>query len=200
MLTGTLPLEATYHTRKFSLFGAIQRLVEDHSLRRLAERQLAVGTRHSWFVLVRQLLETYGLDLPILWNSAWTKLSWKHTIKTAVRSYWFSALITGAASRTSLQHLDPSSIKQDTPHIIWSSCKGSVRQVRMAGIRAKMLIGVYTLQTSKHTLEDDPNTLCPLCKSHEETLAHFLLYCPAQKTCREPLIKDLVTILKNVNI
>ena len=197
LLSGTLPLEATLHTRIFSLFGAIQRLNCNHTMYQLAERQLAIGGKHSWFTLIKNLLKLYNLDLDFLWNSTWDKLSWKRLIKATVQTHWFREIIQSTKDKSTLSKLDPTTIRMNTPHVIWSSCADSTRQVAMAMVRAKMLSGVYTLQTSKRGQADPTDISCPLCKQSAETLTHVLVTCPKYQHLRSPILVEVESILRN---
>ena len=198
LLSGMLPLEAIYHCRVLGLFGAIQRLDKDHTMHKLAVRQLAVGGRYSWFTNVRSLLVQYDLDLTLLWEGKWTKLQWKRLIKKAVHQLTYKRLLQTATLRKTLVHLDPSMLNPNQPHPIWKACILSTRQVKMAMIRAQLLTGVYALYSNKCSGSPDPT--CPLCAQGEEDMAHFLLTCPSSDSIRAPIISSLSTLLAEAGL
>ena len=82
LLSGAPPVEAAIHKRKLSLFGNIMRLPNESIELQLAKRQLETKTytRHSWFIMVKEVLLKYELpSLETLLESSVEK-SWKKSV------------------------------------------------------------------------------------------------------------------------
>jgi hypothetical protein len=64
-------------------------------------------------------------------------------------------------------------------HIVWDSINNSVRDVRKAITKTRMLTGTYMIQTLKskfNQAEVDPT--CPICRLETETMTHVITSCP----------------------
>ena len=63
LMIGAKPMKAEMDAKKLSLAGSIARLDVDHPLRQLGFRQLAMGSKGSWFSDVLQVANLYHVPL-----------------------------------------------------------------------------------------------------------------------------------------
>ena len=64
----------------------------------------------------------------------------------------------------------------------------------MATTKARLLVQRYSLYSS-HCAERKKSLSCPLCGGPEETMSHFLLYCPKLQKARSPTDMKIKSIL-----
>ena len=193
LLNGTYPVTAYIHYKVLLLFGAICRLDHDHPLRRLAIRQLSLpDSSNSWFVYVRAIAAEYDVDLIQAWNMPWDKLLWKKYTKEAVYSRWHIRLVEAASLKSSLKFLDLQLCYRDKAHPVWDTSRLRTGDTQKAMIRAKLLTGVYTLQTNIHKMKKSEDDICLLCKSAPEDVRHFICQCPALQQIRSPWIEQII--------
>ena len=113
LMLGELPIEAEIHKRIFGTFGNIIRSYGSVEYE-LAWRQLSLKSdkSHSWFIMVKTLLELY--ELPSVYDllqSPPGKYSWKNLVKNTVNRYWNLKLQDDARQKSSLKFLDIDSLK-----------------------------------------------------------------------------------------
>jgi hypothetical protein len=198
LLNGTFPATAHIHYKAILLFGAICRLVYDHPLRRLAIRQLSLpDSSNSWFVNLRKIAMEYYVDLIQGWQMPWDKLLWKKFTREAIYSRWHSQLIEEATLKSSLKFLDLQLCQRDTAHPIWDTSKQRTADTQKAMIRAKLLTGVYPLQTHAYKMKKSADDICQLCKSAPEDVKHFICQCPALQHIRTPWMERINELLEN---
>ena len=98
IMMGLLPAEAELHRRILSLYGNITRLEEEHPLRRLGLRQVALPSekRYGWFGNVCAVAGIYGIEDSIMAAiiSPWQKSEWKAMIGKAVNTHWVNCTKT----------------------------------------------------------------------------------------------------------
>jgi hypothetical protein len=82
-------------------------------------------------------------------------------------------------------------------HIVWDSINNSVRDVRKAITKARMLTGTYMLQTLKSKFnQSEVDPTCPICRLETETITHVITSCPVYNEIRkEHFVKIKGTIL-----
>ena len=90
-----------------------------------------------------------------------------------------------ASAKSSLKYLNIDSIQVGKVQNSWTLTSNSVRDVRRAHIKVKLLTVWYILQSnrSKFNKYTFPST-CLLCKIAPEDLKHFLLECPQLQPVR----------------
>jgi hypothetical protein len=199
LLVGAMPIEAEIDMRRLGLLGGIIRS-SDMNLRELALRQTAMKDpdSKSWFVRTTVLLIKYGLpSICDLLKDPPEKQSWKLLVKRAVKGHWCGILKTEARSKTTLKFLNIDGLRPGRAHPCWSTVTQSLKDVRRAITKARLITGTYMTQSVRclHSQGKIPPT-CLLCCSGEEDLHHMLLECPALHDTRAkyiPSIRDIVT-------
>ncbi len=194
LLGGSLPARAILHMRLFSFYGNITRLDRQSSLRRLAERQLAVkeeGSK-SWFLALARLGESYRINIHQALANPWPKEIWKRHVNRLIKASWLDTLSLEASKMKTLYWLIVHPHWTGSPHPMWQACRGKPYQMEASEVRAKLLVSRYPLQYNRVNFtkqESDPS--CPLCHDGIEDVVHFLTSCPALGTMSEGKIYDL---------
>ena len=188
LLLGNIPLEGVWHQRILSLFGNISRLGKDHTLYRLAARQMSFSEKerpYSWFTQAVKVARKYGIDAIKVLADPLPKEAWKQKIKNSISSYWKISLLNEAKERSTLKWFlfDAS----DSPHGIWNACRECPHLVSAAAARAKAITG--RLCINEHSWRE--SNACPLCGAENETTSHFLLVCPKLESKRNELTTKL---------
>jgi hypothetical protein len=199
LLAGSMPVEGFIHTRKLSLIGAIARM-DNSTLAEICLRQCSLKDvdSASWFKDTELLLLKYGLPTSrALFQDPVPKDKWKAQVRKAVSGFWTTSLLHDAQAKTSLRWLNLQHVHVGVVHHCWWYVMPSVKDVRRAAVKVKMLTGTYPTQERLASWDSRGNVLpaCPLCQSAVETLDHMLLWCPATHTSR---CKELSTIAKAV--
>ena len=178
-LSGTLPLEAQYHTRVLMLFGAICRLPNDHLLHKLATRQLALGiNRKSWFTLIAQLGALYNIDINHQMALPWPKPAWKRLVKLAVSTHWHLQMLRKASQKSSLRWFVTYDTAPTSPHHLWKTGQDSAFSREAAATRAKMLTGRFKTGDLLSKFQPGVSSICQRCLREEEDILHMLITCP----------------------
>ena len=190
LLSGTLPVEAELDVRRLTLFGAVCRGAETNStLRKLAQRQLSLENKHSWFQLLIATAVKYSINIEAALETPWSKYLWKQYVNKAVRDHWFAELTT--SKKSSLEILNKGNVQAMTPHPIWKVCTNHPRLVPFAVTRARLLSNTYMTQRRKSKISRGLPPTCQLCGKAEEDRNHFLLECPATSHIRRGKILKL---------
>ena len=178
LLLGTLPISAELHKRQLSLLHQIA-MIENVSIREIAWRQYNVGRPASFFIRIVGILDLYELPpFTEVMNGHFKKIEWKGIVKKSINTYWNTKLQLDCQSKSSLSLLSTTSLEMGKTHIVWDSINNSVRDVRNAITKARMLAGTYMLQTLKskfNQAEVDPT--CPICRLETETITHVITSC-----------------------
>ena len=200
ILSGSLPIEAMIHQRVLNLFGNTSRLPDSTVERQLSVRQLAVKTldSNSWFIAVRKLCIMYGLpDCVEILDNPPTKASWKTTVHRAICGYWAESLLSVTPLYPSLKWMASIAAEWPNRHPLLEST-GNLREVPRIAVHLKIVTGTYILQTNRQSFnQNQVNPTCLLCKSDDETIAHFLLNCTTLDTIRQPILRDIKHILRD---
>ncbi len=196
LLADIPPLEAQIHMRTLGLWGCIINLNDEHPLRMLATRQLAVKDNKSgsWFKYVEEICLQYEIDIHNVNMFPWPKHVWKQHVKEVVLTSWRNRLNEQASQKSSLAQLI---VETTTPNKIWSVCKGRTHLVEAATIRARLLTGRYLLQSNRarfNQFQVDPT--CPLCGDGSETTQHFLLECVCLDQARAHWVGQMAGIME----
>ncbi|MCW4345464.1 MAG: reverse transcriptase domain-containing protein, partial [Candidatus Thiodiazotropha endolucinida] len=186
-LLGVRPVEQELDARKLSLMASV--LFDEESLEHeIALRQLAVKDTQddSWFMQCNTLLHKYGLPNIFCIRDAFiSKGTLKEAIKKGVDQYTKSQWQSEANEKSSLKYLNFAACGVGQVHNSWASTSNSVRDVRRAQIKVRMLTGSYVLQSNRAKFNKaEVSPACPLCKRAPEDMCHFLLECPSLQSVR----------------
>ena len=190
LLSGSLPLEAQIDRRRLRILPSLR---DNPTLRAIIHRQIAIkpDKSHSWVVETQALLRKYQLPhickVVELVNS---KVQWKRAVDEAIQEYWSDHIEEEARQKSTLKHLSKL-FTINKPHQLWQATGNTVRDVRRATIKGKMLAGTYILQSTRAQFNQTKITVCQMCKEEDEDLPHFLVSCPALRNAREPLLSRI---------
>ena len=134
---------------------------------------------NSWFIGIKQLLSKYELDDPlVILSNPLSKTRWKNLIKNRVKSHYFGKLIEESSDKSSLKYLYiENDYHQASIHNIYQIIKSDQLASRKVCIKAKLICGVYMLQSHKVRYCQSDSRVCPLCNIGNEDAVHFILYC-----------------------
>ena len=176
-LLGALPIEALLHMRCFSLLGQIARLDNDHNLKKLAFRQLALydDNSGSWFSYMRSLCKKYKIDIYNSLTFPWKKNQWQTYYKRIISNFHEAEIKAELHSKSSLKWIlwDEDSYRI---HQVWTSCQGKIHFVKAAVTRVRMLTQRYSCGASAWRRKIDSS--CPVCHHVWDSLTHVLTACP----------------------
>ena len=197
LLLGTLPISAELHKRQLSLLHQIA-MSENVSIREIAWRQYNVGRPASFFIRIVGILDLYELPpFTEVMNGHFNKIEWKCIVKRSINTYWNTKLQLDCQSKSSLSLLSTTSLEMGKTHIVWDSINNSVRDVRQAITKARMLTGTYMLQTLKSKFnQSEVDPTCPICRLETETITHVITSCPLYNEIRkEHFVKIKGTVI-----
>ena len=196
LLLGTLPISAELHKKQLSLLHQIA-MSENVSIREIAWRQYNVGRPASFFIRIVGILDLYKLPpFTEVMNGHFKKIDWKGIVKRSINTYWNTKLQLDCQSKSSLSLLITTSLEIGKTHIVWDSINNSVRDVRQAITKARMLTGTYMLQTLKSKFnQSEVDPTCPICRLETETITHVITSCPLYNEIRK---EHFVKIKANV--
>jgi hypothetical protein len=202
LLLGARPIEAELDLKMLTLFASIARK-EGSSMARLATRQLLMKSMDSksWFINIRRVFHKYGLGSPLeLLERPMSKARWKKKVNKAVNYYWTKTLQQEASEKSSLSYLNIENCVIGKPHQVWATVTDNPRDVQRAVIKARMLTGVYTLQSHRVTFArrttNTTSAKCPLCQNEDETIQHFLTECADTKSQVAEFRRNLSELIK----
>ena len=175
LLLGTLPISAELHKRQLSLLHQIA-MSENVSIREIAWRQYNVGRPARFFIRIVGILDLYEMPpFTEVMNGHFKKIEWKGIVKRSINTYWNTKLQLDCQSKSSLSLLSTTSLEMGKTHIVWDSINNSVRDVRQAITKARMLTGTYMLQTLKSKFnQSEVDPTCPICRLETETITHVI--------------------------
>ena len=111
-------------------------------------RQLAVGSPESFFCVARCILQLYMLPT-VSSLVSFTKLRWENISRRAVSQYGTEKLRKEAADKSSLTNCNLTEMTIGKSHLIWNNVGNNTTDVKRGVTKARMLTGVYMLQTTK---------------------------------------------------
>ncbi|KAK3100433.1 hypothetical protein FSP39_019912 [Pinctada imbricata] len=164
-------------------------------------RQLAVKDKNSksWFMHSKRTLEKYSL--PSIYDLVETNVdrrSLGREFKKNVNNHWSQEITRLSCGKTSLRYLNTSSHKVGEPHHIWKDVNVDTMAVKKAGIKAKLVCGVYPLQVSiAKRIGHAGSNICPMCNIEPEDMGHFLLRCNCLTSTRSLFLDKIERILLN---
>ena len=190
ILIGCLPVEATIHQRQLIMVNSLKEnsTMLDIIISQIASKALS---SNSWFVATQKLLRRYKLP-PLLEIMAGNipKEAWKSMVKKAISTHWKNSIEEEANTKSTLKHMN-TTFTPGQPHLVWKSTNPSHRDVRRAHIKAKLMTGTYILQSNRAAFNQTTDKTCPMCNGGDESIAHFIMSCPASETLRHPFIQQL---------
>ena len=203
-LGGILPSKAQLHCKQLNLFGMVTRL-NSNVLKNLAIFILSYTKKSSgsWFHHIRDLCIQYALPHPLdLLSAPPTKETFSKLFKARITDFWENELrIRSKLSSLKYFHLSFMSLK--TPHPIWKTAKENPHEVNKARIQAILLSGRYRLRSlTKHWTNDGSSCPFPSCSrsSPEESIEHFLIFCPGLAETRDNLFLQWTMIAEKYPI
>ena len=111
-------------------------------------------------------------------------------------SYWSERLREEASDKSKLTNYNLLYTAIGKPHIIWKNVDSNAVDVKRGITKARMLTGVYMLQSTKARLNKyDVVQICPMCRLATEDLQHMLIRCPALLEVRSPLLSSIGVLL-----
>jgi hypothetical protein len=198
LLTGFLPIELQLHKKALVFFNICSQN-EESIEKQLARRQLAVKSNNSnsWFVVIKKLLLKYNLNDPIyLLDHPVERQEWKREINKQLNTVWKEQIIHSLNLYQNLQYLSYDKYIPGKIHPILKVNCNSSRDVNRIPTKLKLITGTYILQSNRAEFRrGEINKICLLCGDEEETLEHFILYCPMLVSIRNPVIDDIVEAL-----
>ena len=147
----------------------------------LAELVMDIDNPLSFFCITSQLLHQYELpDINTLAKNQPKKISWKHTVREAVRKHWLKILPEDIENKSTLVNLQKDLLKFGSTHQVWDSLQSTVSDVKKRIIKTHLLTGTYMLQAMKSKYSTGKESaICKCCGIENEDITHFLLSCPA---------------------
>ena len=123
----------------------------------------------------------------------WSKQHWKNTIKTAINDHLEENWHQEISQLSSLQMLNPHTIKVGIPHPAWETAGYSLQATKEAISKIRMLTD--TMMTGeKLNLMYGQNPKC-LCSHPFENRSHLLLDCSIYQDVREHCISRMIHLI-----
>jgi hypothetical protein len=193
LLVGTAPLEARLDSAIASLLLSMGKK-PGSLIHRLALQQLEVkdGASHSWFAYARKRMDKYNIDIVRVIRGGYSR----HALKQTILLLWTETLKTDARLKSTLKYLHLETCNLCKPHPIWTSTQYLRHGTRQSIVKAKLVLGVYTLQADRSRFNQnriDPT--CTLCNSAPEDRMHFVLVCCKLEDTRCPVLDDINMII-----
>ncbi|KAK3093570.1 hypothetical protein FSP39_017535 [Pinctada imbricata] len=199
IMSGEIPMEAEIDKKSLTQLANI--IAGEDVEKKLMRRQLAVKDNNSksWFMHSKRTLEKYSL--PSIYDLVETNVdrrSLGREFKKKVNNHWSQEITRLSCGKTSLRYLNTSSHKVGEPHHIWKDVNVDTMVVKKAGIKAKLVCGVYPLQVSiAKRIGHAGSNICPMCNIEPEDMGHFLLRCNCLTSTRSPFLDKIERILLN---
>ena len=77
----------------------------------------------------------------------------------------------------------------------------NLREIPRIAVHLKIVTGTYILQSNGASFNQNAvDPTCLLCKTIAGTSTHFLLHCATLESIREPILKDIIYILRHSDI
>ena len=139
------------------------------------------GSR-SWFLLIRDQCQEYGLDHPLnILNNPPNKNHFKKLVKLKVCEYWQGQFALECSKLPSLCFFDPKKASLLRTHAIWRYAGSSSYEVNKSIVAAKMLSGRYRTEALSRHWSGIGGGFCAMstCDQVVGDLEHMLVKCPA---------------------
>jgi hypothetical protein len=82
-----------------TLYGAICRTGTNTIIKQVAQRQMALENKFSWFDQVKQLCHKYHINNYLALEAPWRKKTWNELVTTTIKGYWVKKLLEGLQPR-----------------------------------------------------------------------------------------------------
>jgi hypothetical protein len=115
-------------------------------------------------------------------------------VKIAIEHKAQQTLLDNMRDKKTTQYINTQVCRVGTPHPIWGTTANTVRDVRRAAIKVKLLTGTYLVQANRARFNQHENSKCPLCEGDTENYKHFLLECPELEQTRTPFLEEMKQI------
>ena len=197
ILSGAMPLQAIIDKRRL---GMLPSFSDNPTLLQIVHRQVAVKDLNSssWIIATQSLLYKYKLPhIRMVCEGLFSKDTWKVEVDKAVHLHWKSQIQKEAEGKSTLSYLNKT-FTPGQPHLLWLSTGANSMEVRRSTIKARMLTGCYILQHTRAAFNQTRNTQCPLCKSGDEDLPHFLVTCTSLSHIRKPMMERITEAIPKV--
>ena len=179
LILGALPIEATLHIRTLHLLGRIA-TNKDSILAQIGYRQLSLKdtASNSWYIYCVKIAGKYGLpQIHDVFDGTVSPSRWRHLVKKTIQDHWEKALLSDAATKSTLAHIHISALTR-------------------ARIKSRLLTGTYTLQSSRAKFnKNSVDPTCPLCHTGTEDVTHMLIMCSALQDTRLRLLPNLLELV-----
>ena len=188
LFAGVLPFSAHLALRRLSLFHLI--CLKQASPLNLHARHvltLAPTSSRSWFIIVRDLCQLYGLEHPLkILDNPPSKASFKKLIKLKVVEYWQHRFAQECSALPSLKYFDPTKASLISPHPVWKFAGPCPYEVNKSIVVAKMISGRYRTEALTRHWSEKGDGYCSLvtCDRVVGDLEHLLVGCPALQSIR----------------
>ena len=198
LLLGALPIEATLHIRTLHLLGRIA-TNKDSILAQIGYRQLSLKDTdsNSWYIYCVKIAGKYGLpQIHDVFDGTVSPSRWRHLVKKTIQDHWEKALLSDAATKSTLAHIHISALTMNHPHPVWHYVAPNMRDTSRARIKSRLLTGTYTLQSSRAKFnKNSVDPTCPLCHTGTEDVTHMLVMCSALQDTRLRLLPNLLELV-----
>ena len=157
-------------------------------------------TFQGWSGLARKTAMIYNIQDPLeLMQEPWSSERWRTFCRKIVTDYWISTLHESSKSYSTLDLLDVSRLRLDSPHPIWSAASRDSVGTSQAVYQMWIILGCYNTQQRLAKMNKVKSPNCILCSDVSDTpqiedRVHFLLSCPALSETRENFLCQLVNL------
>lgn len=197
---GIMPAHITCDIFTLTYWHHLRRVSSDRLLRQVAEAW--TGNLNPWQQNIDKLLAEYDIDTAATTN--FTKGQFVTYVKNKaarrVQQIWSTGpRATSAILQNYTVAFGPGVIKQNKPVArAYVTTLSQMRRGLAAELCMKMRLECLPLRAihscqrrNETTVQRTQRESCPACHSAPETLAHFLLECPAYSACRTTLFNKL---------
>ena len=139
---------------------------------------------------MKKLLTLYDLPKALeLLYSMTSKEWWHYSLLTKVHKVWYDYLKETARTMKIMKCVNLDQCAIGRVHNIWSIPTQDPLIVHRAANHFKMLVHRYPLHTSYTS--KSTSTICPCCKSQDESLEHFLIIGDSLKQAQKPHLSHI---------
>ena len=141
LLLGALPIEATLHIRTLHLLGRIANN-KDSILAQIGYRQISLKDTdsNSWYIYCVKIAGKYGLpQIHDVFDGTVSPSRWRYLVKKTIQDHWENALLSDAATKSTLAHIHISALTVNHPHPVWHYVAPNMRDTSRARIKSRLL-------------------------------------------------------------
>ena len=150
----------------------------------------------SWFIRVNKIADLYGLpnSYTIVSEPAWDKESWKTVVKEAIADFYEDKWRESLSTLSTLQMINPRSIKFGVPHPSWLTSGYSPQSVKMAVSKVRFLTD--TVMTGEKLNKMYGMSSKCNCGFSLEDRFHILLDCITYHDLRDICISSIISVIQ----